>query len=345
MSLPLPVAFCYVPCQQQIQQYLNKKSKNKKESSTVVTSPVDRRISFFGSRDLCRETRHLHSDQTGLESLWSHLQQDKLWQTVLEYYYSLCNVSIEKRRQAMNVYIKRRVKHKNERSGSSKKCLSYAEIAHKLGILSVDTSNAKVTQQESKDMGENRTESDGMSRMTTCSESGSSTEDSNSAEKLTADGCSAQLPCHAITNDSIDKSQSNCQQTSLCDTMKVPITCTSSNKEPLEKSSQKYSSHKDSRSQQSIPNECRTSSAFSRLNGPKFTNILIDMEKVHIERLSSLPSNGWNISHDLVLVHFLCDIHEKSNPTRCKVSDKFPLCLKNSEDQGSHTTAFSPSSL
>ncbi|KAL9980549.1 hypothetical protein ACROYT_G009151 [Oculina patagonica] len=317
MSLPLPVAFCYVPSEQQIQHYLNKKSKAKKESSTVVTSPVDRRISFFGSQDTCGETRNSHSDQTGSESLWSHLQQDKLWQTVLEYYYSLCNVSIEKRCQALNVHIKRRVKQKNERRGS-KKSLSYAEIAHKLGILSVNTSHAEISKQESQDRVEKRTESDGVPCTCTVAASstnGCSTQDFNATEKLTTNGSSTDLPCHTM-NDLTDKSQSNSHQTISCDAIKVPST--SSNNEPLENCSRKSSLDKDFTCQLSSPSECRTSSTSSVSNGPQYSYVPIDMEKVHMERLSSAPSNSWNLNNDLVLVHFLCDIHEKSNPGRCK---------------------------
>lgn len=323
MSLPLPVAFCYVPSEQQIQHYLNKKSKAKKESSTVVTSPVDRRISFFGSQDTCGETRNSHSDQTGSESLWGHLQQDKLWQTVLEYYYSLCNVSIEKRCQALNIHIKRRVRQKNEQRGS-KKSLSYAEIAHKLGILSVNSSHTEISKQESQDRVENRTESDGIPCTAAASSTnGCSTQDFNSAEKLTADGSSTELPCFTIANDSTDKSQSNSQQTRPCDAMKAP--CTSRNNEPLGNSSRKSSSDKDFTCQLSLPNECRTLSTSSASNGPQYTYVPIDMEKVHMEKLSSAPSNSWNLNNDLVLVHFLCDIHEKSNPGRCKVSTDFTL--------------------
>ena len=74
-----------------------------------MTSPVDRKICFFGSQE---DTRVSSLDQTGCDSVWSHLQEDKIWQTVLEYYYSLCNVSSDKRSQALNVYIKKRVKQK-----------------------------------------------------------------------------------------------------------------------------------------------------------------------------------------------------------------------------------------
>lgn len=321
MSLPLPVAFCYVPCQQQIQQYLNKSSKTKKESSTVVTSPVDRKISFFGLQSTCGETSTSHTDQTGSESLWSHLQHDKLWQTVLEYYYSLCNVSIEKRSQALNVYIKRRVKQKSERR-ESKKCLSYAEIAHKLGILTVNMAPAGISKQKSQDTVESRTELEGTSCTTTTTTStsgcsGTLQVDDNVTEQHSTNGCSAKLPCGTLANDSVVGSQSDSQQARLCDTTRLPST--SSNSQPLEKVSRKSSSGKEFSSQLSLHNGCRTPSASSGSHGPRYTNVLIDVEKVHMERLSSLPSNGWNVNNDLVLVHFLCEVHEKSNSGRCKV--------------------------
>ncbi|XP_020623627.1 uncharacterized protein LOC110061133 [Orbicella faveolata] len=319
MSLRLPVAFCYVPCQQQIQQYLSKNSKTKKESRTIVTSPVDRKISFFGLQGTCGEMSSSCTDQTGSESLWSHLQQDKLWQTVLEYYYSLCNVSIEKRSQALNVYIKRRVKQKSERR-ESKKSLSYAEIAHKLGILAVNMAPPPISKQKLEDTVENRTELEGIScTATTSSPSGfcgALRVDGSITEQHGTNGCSAKLPCSTLANDSIVASDSNSQQTRLCDTTKHPSTLSDS--QPPNKLSWKSSSDKDSSCQLSLHNECRTSSTSSGSHSPRYTNVLIDLEKVHMERLSSVPSNGWDINNDLVLVRFLCEVHEKSNPGRCK---------------------------
>ena len=324
MSLCLPVAFCYVPCQQQIQQYLNKNSKTKKESRTIVTSPVDRKISFFGLQGSCREVSS-YTDQTGPESLWSHLQQDKLWQTVLEYYYSLCNVSIEKRSQALNVYIKRRVKQKSERR-ESKKNLSYAEIAHKLGILTLNTAPAGISKQKMVDAVGNRTELEGMSCTATTSSTsglcGTLPVDGNITEQHSTNGCSAKLPCSTLANDSIKASDSNSQQTRLCEATKNPGALHVSDSQPLAKLSWKSSSDKDSSGQPSLPNECRTSSMSCGSHSPRYTNVLIDLEKVHMERLSSVPSNGWDVNNDLVLVHFLCEVHEKSNPGRCKVRNE-----------------------
>ena len=322
MSLRLPVAFCYVPCQQQIQQYLNKNSKTKKESRTIVTSPVDRKISFFGLQGTCGEMSSC-TDQTGSESLWSHLQQDKLWQTVVEYYYSLCNVSIENRNQALNIYIKRRVKQKSERR-ESKKSLSYAEIAHKLGILTVNKAPTGISKQKLEDAVENRTELEGiLCTATTSSTSGLSGTvdvDGNITEQHGTNGCSAKLPCGTLVNDSVIASDSDSQQTRLCDTAKHPNMLDDS--QPLDKLSLKSSSDKDPSCQLSVHNECRTSSTSSGSHGPRYTNVLIDLEKVHMERLCSVPSNSWGIDNDLVLVRFLCEVHEKSNPGRCKVRNK-----------------------
>lgn len=320
MSLRLPVAFCYVPCQQQIQQYLNKNSKTKKESRTIMTSPVDRKISFFGLQGTCGE---MSADQTGSESHWSHLQQDKLWETVLEYYYSLCNVSIERRSQALNIYIKRQIKQKSERR-ESKKSLSYAEIAHKLGILTVNKTPTGISKQTLEDTVGNRTELEG----TSCTETTSSTSgfcdtvhvDGNITEQNSANGCSAKLPCDTLASDSVIASDSNSQQTRLCDTAKHPSMLSDS--QPLDKLSLKSSSDKDSSCQLSLHNDCRTSSASSGSHGPRYTNVPIDLEKVHMERLSSVPSNSWDINNDLVLVRFLCEVHEKSNPGRSKVRNE-----------------------
>ena len=296
-----------------------------------MTSPVDRKISFFGPQGICGETSTSPADQTGSESLWRHLQQDKLWQTVLEYYYSLCNVSTEKRSQALNVYIKRRVKQKSERR-ESKKSLSYAEIALKLGILSVNTAAAGKTKQELQDTVENRTELEGTSN--TCTATTSSINgccgalkvpDDNVTEWQSTNVCSANLPCGTLVNESIVASQSDSQQAKLCSTTKLPSMLSDS--QPLNKLSWKSSSDKDSSSQQSLHNECRTTSTSSGSHGPRYTNVLIDLEKVHMERLSSVPSNSWDINNDLVLVHFLCEVHEKSNLGRCKVRNELSFMI------------------
>ena len=324
MSLCLPVAFCYVPCQQQIQQYLNKNSKTKKEARTIVTSPVDRKISFFGLQGSCREVSSSHTDQTVPESLWNHLQQDKLWQTVLEYYYSLCNVSIDKRSQALNVYIKRRVKQKSERR-ESKKSLSYAEIAHKLGILTLNKAPTAISKQKVEDAVGSRTELEGISCTATAYSTsglcGTLHVDGNITEQHGTNGCSAKLPCSTLANDSSVASDSDSQQTRLCEATKNPST-TLSDSQPLDKLSWRSLPDKESSYPPSLHNECRTSSTSSGSHGPRYTNVLIDLEKVHMERLSSLPSSDWDINNDLVLVHYLCEVHEKSNPGRCKVRNE-----------------------
>ena len=321
MSLRLPVAFCYVPCQQQIQQYLNKNSKTKKESRTIATSPVDRKISFFGLQGTCEMSSH--ADQTGLESLWSHLQQDTLWQTVLEYYYSLCNVSVDKRSQALNIYIKRRVKQKSE-IRDSKKSLSYAEIAHKLGILTVNKAPTGISKQKLVDTMENKTELEGISCIATTSSTsgfcGTVHVDGNTTERHHTNGCLAKLPCGTLADDSGFASDSNSQETKLCDTAKHPSVLSDS--QPLDKLSLKSSSDKDSSCHLSLHNDCRTSSMSPGSHVPRYTNVLIDLEKVHMERLSSVPSNSWDINNDFVLVRFLCEAHEKSNPGRCKVRNE-----------------------
>ncbi|KAJ7374138.1 hypothetical protein OS493_009475 [Desmophyllum pertusum] len=147
----------------------------------------------------------------------------------------------------------------------------------------------------------------------------SSTLDNNPTEQLsTNSSCSTDSSCTTLVNDSVDGIPNDSHQTSsICDTVKLP--CASSNCSQLsENSSRKSSSDEDLTSQLSSPNECRTSNVSSGSNGAKYTNVLIDVERLHMDRLSSLPSDSWNINNDLVLVHFLCDIHEKSNQGRCK---------------------------
>lgn len=292
---PLPVAFCYVPSQQQLQHYLNKKLKAKKHSRTVLTSPVDRKISFFGPQGMCGEMQVSESDETGFESQWRHLQEDKLWQTVLEYYYSLCNVSTEKRSQALNVYVRKRVKHRSERK-ESKKSLSYAELAHKLGMLRIKPQTEVSNQESGNSEDLRRCEIDEALCTTTAATTGScsSVTDCRSEEQLTSKDSTL-----AMCSNSCDSVGSVSGQT---DGTEFPITSNSCL--IIENSSQKSTS-----------TECRTSSTSP---GVKYTNVLIDMDKELMDRLSTSPSNSWSVNDDLVLVHFLCDICEKSCQGRSK---------------------------
>ena len=113
-----------------------------------------------------------------------------------------------------------------------------------------------------------------------------------------------------LANDSIVASDNNSQETRLCNTTKHPSTLSDS--QPLDKLSCKSFSDKDSSCQLSIHNECRASNTSSGSHGPRHTNVLIDLEKVHMERLSSVPSKGWDINNDLGLVRFLCEVHRTS---------------------------------
>ena len=392
MSLPLPMAFCYVPSRQQTQHYFNKKAKAKKRSSTVVSSPVDRKISFFDTCGVAGASDAVAV--AGAESVWSHLQHDKLWQTVLEYYYSLCNVPHEKRCQAMNVYFRRRVKHKSEKK-ESKKVLSYTEIAHKLGILSIKTLN-EVSTQESQTSMEHKSDSDGLlcktnvvsttdcsatsiastsdcsvtsiasttvcSATSTASTSGCNTATSTAstngcnsatstastsgcnsaistastsgcnsatfcitAEELNPNGFPANVSCSssATCNNSTEAILSDSDQSN---TMKWPSI--SNNCQSSENCSRKSSFDKVVTSLEGLPDDCRTTCTSSGSNSLKYTNVLIEMEKELMERLATLPSSSWSINEDLVLVHFLCDICEKSSQGRTKVSIVILRCVK-----------------
>ena len=63
---------------------------------------------------------------------------------------------------------------------------------------------------------------------------------------------------------------------------------------------------------------CKTRSS-SGSNGSKYTEVLIEMERELMERLATSPSSRWCLNDDLVLVHLLCDICEKSSQGRTKV--------------------------
>ena len=332
MSQPLPLAFCYVPSQQQMQQYFSKKTKPKKQSSTVVTSPVDRTISFFGPRGTCGKARVSDARETGAEGMWSHLLQDKLWKTVLEYYYNLCSVSHEKRSQAMNVYIRRKVKNKSERK-ESKRCLSYTEIAHKLGILSVKT-QTEISKQET----ENSEEVKGsdlvgsLCATNTASTSGcSSATNCNSTEELSNSDVPANVSYSTLASNSNDSITSDSDQVVMMKQQNVSSNCQS-----VENSSRKSSFDKDTSRRGSLPDGCSSAYMLSGSNDAKYTNVLVDTEKELMDRLSSSPSSSWSITDDLVLVRCLCDICEKSSQGRSKVRVKIEQVSTRGLIKGAH---------
>lgn len=289
-----------------------------------MTSPVDRKICFFGSQE---DTRVSSLDQTGCDSVWSHLQEDKIWQTVLEYYYSLCNVSSDKRSQALNVYIKKRVKQKSERQ-DSKKSLSYAEIVHKLGIPTANPTHAKVLKEESLNTMENRTELYKVPCPTTSSSATNGCkflQGSGSMEYSSSCGLSSNLSQNTLPmNETTEESQSDLCQTSCCSKIEQPRM--SDNGHLDENSSCKSCLKQDVTSQPTFSNEIRTPLLKPERKIPRYSNVLIEMEKAHMTRLLALPSSSWNINNDLVLVHFLCEVHEKVNQGKCKVSSLKRLC-------------------
>lgn len=309
MSQSLPVAFCYVPSQQQVQQYFSKKTKARKHSSVVVTSPVDQKISFFGSSSVASET-----DTTGPQSIWNHLQKDKLWQTVLEYYYSLCNVSYQKRCQTLDVYLRRKVRHKSERR-ESKKVLSYAEIAHKLGILST-TTHSVVSVQECRESLGDKSElpvEEVLSAVTGSASSCSSTKDCSATVDHSTNSTPADVTSSTFCSNSTERFVSRSDQ---AETFNQPNT--SSNSQSPERCSQKLSGDNNVADEVSSIETCKTRSS-SGSNGSKYTEVLIEMERELMERLATSPSSRWCLNDDLVLVHLLCDICEKSSQGRTKV--------------------------
>lgn len=312
---PVPVAFCYVPSRHQMQQYLLKKPKTNGQSSTVIASPVDRKICFFGPQDPCEARRPCNSSGriSTDQSVWRYLQEDKLWLTVLEYYYSLCNVSPEKRSQAMNVYIRKRVKHKSERK-ESKKYLSYAELAHKLGILTVKTHkhDSKQSSGNPKDSSKSDFEVQSCSVRTLSIDSVSSETDHNS-EKRDSNNSNGFPVCDLLRDATVSGNSNDpktiCSQTD----MKLPNSSTSCQKP--DGSLQTSSSEEDIACHGNFSKDCGTT-----LTSPceKYANVLVTMDTELMERLSASPSSNWSLSDDLVLVRFLCEICEKSSQGRSK---------------------------
>lgn len=281
-----------------MQQYLNKNMKTIQQSSSVITSPVDQKICFFGPEDTCKETGTCDSYKISPEkSIWRHLQEDKLWLTVLEYYYSLCNVSPEKRRQAMNVYIRKRNKHRRGRK-ESKKYPSYAELCRKLGIVKEDQIDSKENQGKQGDSVVGRVHvSCPLSTVSSDSHACGTDKESDFGRFPVGDSSSKTTESRNSNPPNMNHSQAD-------------LTL-SSGDQMAESSLQTLSS--ETGNEGNYANKCRTKCIWS---SEKYTNLPVTMDTNLMERLSLSPSSGWNISDDVSLVNYLS---EKSSQGRSKV--------------------------
>lgn len=297
-SRPIPVAFCYVPSLHQMERYLNKNMKTIQQTSSVITSPVDQKICFFGPEDACKETGSCDSYEISPDkSIWRHLQEDKLWLTVLEYYYSLCNVSPEKRRQAMNVYIRKRNKHHSGRK-ESKKYPSYAELSRKLGIVKENQIDSKENQ------GKQGNSAIGRVHVSCPLSTVSSDSHASETDKGIDFGRSPVSDSLSNTTESRYSNPPNMNHSQADLTL-------SSGDQMAQSSPQTLSSETDTEGNYSnkYQAKCKGSSE-------KYTNIPVAMDTNLMERLSLLPSSGWNISDDVSLVNYLS---EKSSQGTSKV--------------------------
>lgn len=288
---PLPLPFCYVPCQKQLQELSCRKAKHA-DSKKLLPSPVDKTIPFFGSRSGGRlgpsERERLDTSPEGSSDLvssceepdiWDHLHADKLWETVLVYYYSLCNVSLKSRLKTLKVYLRKKIKRKRKKNRSkdvSKQCPSYAEIATKLGILTLPSSS-----QQSSSHQDSETDS------TTDSMADSKTD--------------------SVTDSTQD---SRCQDSDkTCNThpSAPPADCGARAEDP-----QDLQGHTGAGSVSELQNS-------DGYTGDGYRMVLINQELAHMDQLHSPFMAPWALEEDLTLVQFLCDSSNKFNSSRSKV--------------------------
>lgn len=125
-SEPLPLPFCYIPDQEQLKEL--KASKKIKESpkprEVHLPSAVDSKIAFFASWS--GQTPSLGTD---IPDKWDFINSDKLWEKVVEHYYSVCSVSIEEKMKAMLLYVRKKAK-----KHSAIQNPSYAELMTRIGL-------------------------------------------------------------------------------------------------------------------------------------------------------------------------------------------------------------------
>ena len=117
-----------MPSQRQLQELTRRKAKH--SSAKQASSPVDKTIPFFGSQAVEQS-----QSSEGEGCIWEHLHGDKLWETVLEHYYGLCNGTVRSKLLCSQLYMRQKIK-KVKTKRNSKSCPSYAELARKLGITS-----------------------------------------------------------------------------------------------------------------------------------------------------------------------------------------------------------------
>ena len=105
----IPEAFTYVPSFSQIRQLTEKPISSTKEA---IKPPVDQTVEFFPGK--ARSTKESGQPKTSAktteEAVWSDLQNDIVWESVVDFTYSLCSTSKDLKVACLQVYT--RVKRK-----------------------------------------------------------------------------------------------------------------------------------------------------------------------------------------------------------------------------------------
>ena len=276
----IPLPFCYVPCQNQMQSLIKKpKSKQIKSSSVNIPSAVDSKISFFSlsvSRSSSTRVEDSNGDGNHFNSLvipalessaltesdvWDYLASDTLWQAVLEHYYSICNTSNERKKKALKVYIRKSKRKVSE----AKKYLSFADIAKKMGLIPVSTpsslpvfdekieNNKGMTELASQNKSDDLPMNDGDLTNNTSACGTCNNLDSNGAEKRVVTNKSfIFLGEQTVEGLSVDVNKSNQTSASCQKTVKEPgetllaKSCASEYSEPKNKNDRLPCLHKHS---------------------------------------------------------------------------------------------------
>ena len=349
----IPLPFCYVPCQNQVQSLIKKRKPKQeiKRSSISITSPVDSKISFFSmgrplsshERTVLGESAHeggvqnrsplhaLYSADTQESDVWDYLATETLWQTVLEHYYSMCNVTNEKKKKALKVYVKK----SKQQLAESKKYPSFAEIAKKMGLIAFPVSPLSsfsqiqspppstpvlqvepppISSHNERDVSEKSVaqpaitgvEGDLVSERSPAvcvdeikSDAGSCSHGNNTVGQTVTDSCVSTANTQVIAESCLS------QTTPLEEKPAYNVTIGAASKDGCLPSNSK-----------AVDTCVLESSGFEKDED----RLLIRTDKELVDRLLSSPAGDWKLEEDYELVQFLSGITQKSNKGRCKVS-------------------------
>lgn len=304
----LPLPFCYIPDQQQIKEL--KTSKKIKETAnpneTQTAAAVDSKITFFSScsgQGQCTET----SDK------WDFINNDKLWEKVIEHYYSVCTTSNEENLKALQLYVKRKTKKHAQQQNPS-----YAELMSRLGLPVDSSGNDKELSEKSVDNCRERdgncTENTQPSTVEAVDNNCKSKEQQSTVLENKNEDCKKENEmCSQISRTSVSQSSPSSKD----GTQEMGSGISKLTKHA--KGDQTTSSKECHTRRKAFKENKSSHSSESDRKKSEYSNVLIEVDNHSMKKLNSSPKKSWCLEDDKELVRFLSEISHQSSKGRCKV--------------------------